>query len=1337
MTESEAVRRNRIKSAASSNLNEHLTDQANIESALNKARAAIGKSGLAKQEFIDKSARIMARLSPDKQGEFIKEVEEIGGKELANSVSSRMKIINTETTQAIRRAAKSAKNLSPEARRKLLESIEKKYGSKIANRLRSEMSMLKFNSLESKAARALTSAGKSAENIMKALGKILIVTQAMSFGQDIIDYNEGKISREEMIDKTLAVVTLGAAPLAKEVLHEYNVTKSQEQDIEKNLKNAQEQEDMLRVLKITKELLNNKVKKQEVKEIIKDFLNGKKETLDTKIEELKKKGIQIQIPPRHIVEPPDLYLDPVWERLKSFDETAKNIIKQLPEAIWIDIKKAFKFQEAVQDTSLGIIFDSKAREELARQQSERIIDLAEILKWKWKHLTERQKDVLIKENLTHQDYGMFIRLIKKLKVSRDEALRFIQLIHSSNPNDKKIASSLLKKFKRRSVAKVHSSDYGGMETGREGKDQEAKGKSDKQDIGVEDSDDKTGEIKKDNDTNKSKADSLIEEGSKLVEQDRLKEALEKFEESLKHSPDQQIEDYVETIKKELALRDTEDKKESTETEKGNKGQEVKGKSDKQNVSVEDSDNIGEAKSDLDTLARQKWDWFKKDVPRYLNELFAKSEGEYGILERRVNKAIAEKKGTQEEVDKCLENSKKQAKALRKLIGEAKKEHPKVLQKMHDDQGSATKVLKHIKEFVVKYKIPDDLKVSVNYSSPCLEKSDEKFSVEISGVPLMYIDPKEIVNLRAVVSGGKAPVKVSWEGDNISPSGKTAIFTATIPGTYTVQVAAKDASGQSISDFASIKVKKMIEQSLTGLGDTVYYGTTVPIEVLVPEGTAPEEKGSEKIDCKKNPNSPFCVSTKPCKNPFDEDCRVRIMEESDGTKAGAIIGTAGDAEDMGPAVEEKLSEYEYVWQPAGEGMEFDPPNGKIPKVNVTFGKIGDVEIWAEIHKDNELVGETKRIKTKIIPPEFSLNVVPRTLYVGDEGKAIITLMPNIDDKFTDFRWLPMGKNAQKLIEAENGRSTTLKLKSIKPTMIEVLVHAKSPYYGGQIGSVKYVVSAKPYKVDVKVLGPLGPKPRVWKEGKGLVEVDKEIAIHQNVRMKANITPEPKNTTIRYSWKLNEDSHFAGGSSGSEVMLNRSQTGTCTATVTIKDKDGNVLGKGSGSFAVTISQQQIDTGKQKSENGKRDEEKKKQKAKDQKKAKELLQEARKLWKDGKLQQAITKIAQAQKLAGKDKEITKTLNKLDAAKKVLDSAAMISAKYEKYKKVLKQLNDAKKKAEEKRRQIAKLLKEAKILKDAGKLDEAIKVLKKGSKEFPGNKEIGKLLKDRRAEAVERGVA
>ena len=83
-----------------------------------------------------------------------------------------------------------------------------------------------------------------------------------------------------------------------------------------------------------------------------------------------------------------------------------------------------------------------------------------------------------------------------------------------------------------------------------------------------------------------------------------------------------------------------------------------------------------------------------------------------------------------------------------------------------------------------------------------------------------------------------------------------------------------------------------------------------------------------------------------------------------------------------------------------------------------------------------------------------------------------------------------------------------------------------------------------------------------------------------------------------------------------------------------------------------------------------------------------------------------------------------KFKQAESVLKKIERISSKYLPYTEMLKKLASAKEKAEKEK--LTKLLKEAKALKDAGKLDEAIKILKKGSREFPDSKEIDKLLKE-----------
>ena len=201
------------------------------------------------------------------------------------------------------------------------------------------------------------------------------------------------------------------------------------------------------------------------------------------------------------------------------------------------------------------------------------------------------------------------------------------------------------------------------------------------------------------------------------------------------------------------------------------------------------------------------------------------------------------------------------------------------------------------------------------------------------------------------------------------------------------------------------------------------------------------------------------------------------------------------------------------------------------------------------------------------------------------------------------------------------------------------------------------------------------------------------------------------------------------------LNAHKVGTYNVAVKVTGENDVLLGKDSGTFTATISQHDLDVAKQK--------------AKDQQKSKDLLQEGRQLWKEGKLDQAIAKVAQAQQLIPKDQEVAKTLkamqqqkktvdtklseasdlikrDKLDDASKALTRAATINDKYPKYLELLKQLTDAKKKAQEQKNLLAKLLKDAKTLQSTGKLNEAVTILQNGTKKLPKNEEIKKLLQE-----------
>ena len=401
-------------------------------------------------------------------------------------------------------------------------------------------------------------------------------------------------------------------------------------------------------------------------------------------------------------------------------------------------------------------------------------------------------------------------------------------------------------------------------------------------------------------------------------------------------------------------------------------------------------------------------------------------------------------------------------------------------------------------------------------------------------------------------------------------------------------------------------------------------------------------------------------------------------------------------------------FKPIWQASEPGIAFDPPEGMT--TTVTFGRVKDIAVWVQVPQPNGgKTLESKQVHAKVVGPKFKLILTPKDPYVGQEIRAKIRSSVKLSPE--TIRWVWMNPPPNNRREYDDPASEIgFVINDAKPYPLQA--EARVPHYGDVIGKIEAQARAKPYKVKVVVLGPLGSKPMVWKEGKGLVEVDSQIAVHQNVRLTARITPVPKNTALRYEWTLNEDSHFASLSSVKDVMVNRSRTGTCVANVTVKDKYGVILGEGKGNFSVTISQEEIDRGKQK--------------AADRKRSRELARKAKAQWSKNQFKKAMATMTEAVRLDPKNAEARKTLDawnkkaeefaraekyKKDGA--LMEAAGELEDALEAYKKSLAIRSDTALSAHVKslEKKIAELKKPSKVA-DAGTVDTGVKGAKPGRK-------------------------
>ncbi len=267
-------------------------------------------------------------------------------------------------------------------------------------------------------------------------------------------------------------------------------------------------------------------------------------------------------------------------------------------------------------------------------------------------------------------------------------------------------------------------------------------------------------------------------------------------------------------------------------------------------------------------------------------------------------------------------------------------------------------------------------------------------------------------------------------------------------------------------------------------------------------------------------------------------------------------------------------YIYRWQPMPEA-EFDPIEGAGNTATATFRRPGVTKVWVQVLEQKgevlTTVAESPQIEIEAVSPELAIKFEPARVLVGEDAKARVEVSP-AELKEIDLRW-EVSANARQSMQSQDGREITFAPQDTQP--VTVTVRARVPVKGDDLGEKSATITAEKYDVKVSILGAEGPKPQLWKQGVGLVTVENAIAVHQFVGVRADVTPAESG--LRFDWSLSDDTHFAGNSFTQQIRVYRSQTGTGVATVVVRDKNGIEIGRSSNTFAVTISQADLDNAK----------------------------------------------------------------------------------------------------------------------------------------------------------------
>ncbi len=301
-------------------------------------------------------------------------------------------------------------------------------------------------------------------------------------------------------------------------------------------------------------------------------------------------------------------------------------------------------------------------------------------------------------------------------------------------------------------------------------------------------------------------------------------------------------------------------------------------------------------------------------------------------------------------------------------------------------------------------------------------------------------------------------------------------------------------------------------------------------------------------------------------------------------------------------------YIYRWEPLNE-MSFSPQEEDKNETTAAFIRPGKLRIWVSVlEKINGVlntVAESAPIEIEIVPPQMEIVLSLSSPQVCQETKASIVLKDKIGKDKIEFQWL-LPKNASLISETSDRREIIFFPKDSQP--IKIVLRARTPHYGDDLGEKSVTLNAQSSDVKVLLIGPTGKKP----EGLSLLNRPNEIAVNQQVSLRASIAPQQEGS-IKFLWITKDGSpcRFAGDNFGTEAIMYSTNTSTCEVVVEAQGQRGCVLGKGTTTFRVTISQEELDA------------------ATKAKEAAEKLSTAKELIAQGKLDEAVRIAEEAAKL------------------------------------------------------------------------------------------------------------
>ncbi|WP_027184295.1 tetratricopeptide repeat protein [Desulfovibrio inopinatus] len=261
--------------------------------------------------------------------------------------------------------------------------------------------------------------------------------------------------------------------------------------------------------------------------------------------------------------------------------------------------------------------------------------------------------------------------------------------------------------------------------------------------------------------------------------------------------------------------------------------------------------------------------------------------------------------------------------------------------------------------------------------------------------------------------------------------------------------------------------------------------------------------------------------------------------------------------------------------AAKDVRFISPDGPSATTAIFMGwgeRQVEVSCTRRIGRSLVDIGRSSPIAVNVAKPHVSLRITPSEPMVGEKVTAKFSLDSDLDA--LRLMWKPLPTNAR-LVDV-GPKEISFYLMNDKPVTVSVVPRYDNPgnVPTEALDEATVDINAKSYDVTIKNIGAESAPARIWRDGVGPVEVSRELAVNQGVRLRADVSPTPRSAHLRYVWTLEEDGRLDSNASSREKVVTKPSIGPLVAHVEIRDSRDILLGHGQETISFTISQRDID-------------------------------------------------------------------------------------------------------------------------------------------------------------------